>query len=252
MNAAPQPPRSGTSAFSLIRSFAHSLTGESAVADRRIRRGGQANPPWRTGESAVADRPHWLRGNRLLHSSPGPATTRLPLALTYLLLAAVLIATSLGCTAYRFGSFTMYPANIRTVHVPVFRSESIRRDLSEWLTEAVIKEIELKTPYKVVGRDRADSILTGEIIHDQKSVLVETSGDQPRGIALTMLAHVRWTNRHGQLLRPEMNMPLPDTLTMVEESAMLVPEVGQSLASSQQQVTHRLAEQIVAMMEVPW
>jgi len=180
------------------------------------------------------------------------ARSGLPPTLQCLMLTAVFGSVSLGCAAYRLGSYTMYPGNIRTVHVPVFRSESIRPDLSEWLTEAVVKEIELKTNYKVVARDRADTILEGEIVRDQKSVLVESSADQPRSLDLTMLAHVRWTNRHGQLVRPEANIPLPDTLTIVEESSLLVPEVGQSLASSQQQVIHRLAEQIVAMMEVPW
>ncbi|NIL97568.1 MAG: hypothetical protein GTO53_08020 [Planctomycetales bacterium] len=179
-----------------------------------------------------------------------PASQPLQLACRWL--TAVLAATSLGCATYHFGAATLYPANIRTVHVPVFRSQSFRRELSEWLTEAVIKEIELKTRFKVVGREQADTILEGEIVRDQKDVWVETSGDQPRALDVTMLVRVRWINRHGQLLRPETNMPLPDSLTIVEESAILVPEVGQSLASSQQQVVHRLAEQIVAMMEVPW
>ncbi|NIP85670.1 MAG: hypothetical protein GTO03_08950 [Planctomycetales bacterium] len=168
------------------------------------------------------------------------------------LLVTTFLTTPLGCAAYRVGAASLYPGHIRTVHVPVFRSDSIRRDLSEWLTEAVVKEIELKTDYKVVGRDQADTILEGVLIWDEKSVLAETSGDQPRALDVSLLAHVRWINRQGQLLSPEMHLPLPDTLTVVEESAILVPEVGQSLVSSQQQVIHRMAEQIVAMMEVAW
>ena len=65
-----------------------------------------------------------------------------------------------GCAAYRFGAASLYPPDIQTVYVPVFESNSFRRNLSELLTEAVCKEIELKTPYKVVGtpagRQRAD------------------------------------------------------------------------------------------------
>ena len=168
------------------------------------------------------------------------------------LLAALIVCTSLGCAAYRIGSQSMFPGYYHTVHVPMFQSESLRRELAEWLTETVIKEIESKTEYKVVARNRADTILEGVIVRDKKSVLVETGGDQPRGIDLMMLAEVRWTDRQGKLLRPQMTIPVPDTLTHIEESAILVPEVGQSVVSSQQLVVHRMAEQIVAMMEVPW
>ena len=44
--------------------------------------------------------------------------------------------------------------DVSTVYVPMIESGSYRRDLGERLTEAVAKQIELKTPYKVVGRRR--------------------------------------------------------------------------------------------------
>ena len=46
----------------------------------------------------------------------------------------------------------------------MIESDSYRRDLGERLTEAVIKEIELKTPYKVVGTPDADSILSVQLL----------------------------------------------------------------------------------------
>lgn len=168
------------------------------------------------------------------------------------LLTAVFLCTSLGCAAYRFGSQSMFPGYYHTVHVPMFQSESLRRDVAEWLTEAVIKEIEAKTEYKVVDRNRADTILEGVIVRDTKNVLVESGSDQPRALDVVMLAEVRWTDRQGKLLRPQMSIPVPETLNLIEDSAILVPEVGQSVVSSQQTVVHRLAEQIVAMLEVPW
>ena len=77
----------------------------------------------------------------------------------------VLAAASVecGCVGYRIGTESLYPCNIHTVYVPVFESDSFRRYLGERLTEAVIKEIELKTPYKVTGDSEADSILSGRI-----------------------------------------------------------------------------------------
>ena len=82
-----------------------------------------------------------------------------------------------GCAGYRFGAASLYPPDIQTVYVPVFESNSFRRNLSEWLTEVVCKEIELKTPYKVVGTPQADSVLTGKLISDTKRVIIEDKFD---------------------------------------------------------------------------
>ena len=65
-----------------------------------------------------------------------------------------------GCASYQVGSESLYAPDVATVYVPMIESDSYRRDLGERLTEAVIKEIELKTPYKVVGTPDADSILS--------------------------------------------------------------------------------------------
>ena len=49
-----------------------------------------------------------------------------------------------GCAAYQIGNQSLYPLEIHTVAVPVFQSNSFRRNLGERLTEAVVKEIEKK------------------------------------------------------------------------------------------------------------
>src|SRR4051812_20937445 len=88
-------------------------------------------------------------------------------------LLAILVLSVAGCARYRFGAASLYPPDIQTVYVPVFESNSFRRGLSEWLTEAVCKEIEAKTPYKVVGTPQADSVLTAKLVSDTKRVIIE-------------------------------------------------------------------------------
>src|SRR5262245_65624285 len=73
-----------------------------------------------------------------------------------------------GCAGYQIGNRSLYRPDIRTVHVPVIQSESYRRNLGEKLTEAVVKEIELKTPYKVVDAESADSILSLRLVSDSQ------------------------------------------------------------------------------------
>jgi hypothetical protein len=67
----------------------------------------------------------------------------------------------------------LYAPDVTTVYVPMIDSDSYRRDLGERLTEAVVKEIELKTPYKVVSTPDADSILSARLITDTRRTLIE-------------------------------------------------------------------------------
>ena len=157
-----------------------------------------------------------------------------------------------GCAAYRFGTASLYPPDIHTVFVPMFESDSLRRNLSERLTEAVVKEIELKTPYKVVSEPDADSVLTGRILNDIKRVVVEDPYDQQRENEITIIAEVSWVNRRGDLIGSRGNVPIPEALVQLSGTGVAVPEFGQSIATGQQQAIDRMAEKIVSLMETPW
>ena len=157
-----------------------------------------------------------------------------------------------GCAGYQIGNQTLYPAHIRTVYVPVFESDSYRPNLGERLTEAVIKQIELKTPYKVVETPTADSILSGRLVGETKRILVESPTDEPRQIEVNFVVQVSWLDREGQLLRQQGVIDLPSSLMQVEQSATAVPEVGQSVATAHQAAIDALAVQIVSLMEAPW
>jgi hypothetical protein len=134
----------------------------------------------------------------------------------------------------------------------MFESNSFRRNLSEWLTEAVIKEIELKTPYKVVGTPQADSVLIGKLTSDTKRVIVEDAFDQPREVEINMAVQVRWVNRKGDLVNQSSSVVVPQDLVVLSDSGMLVTEYGQSVATAQLESIQRLATQIVSLMETPW
>jgi hypothetical protein len=166
--------------------------------------------------------------------------------------AAILVVTAAGCSTYQIGNRSLYPAHIRTVYVPTFESNSFRRNLGERLTEAVVKEIELKTPYKVVATPDADSVLTGLIASEGKRVVAENRYDDPRQVEVRMQVMVNWIDRQGTAIRPDGAVPLPPSALSVTGTADVTAEVGQSVATSQQDAINRVAEQIVAMMEAPW
>jgi hypothetical protein len=173
--------------------------------------------------------------------------------LMLMLFAAIAIVFAPGCAAYRFGNESLYAPDVATVYVPMIESDSFRRDLGELLTEAVIKEIEKKTPYKVVGTPDADSILAARLVSDRKRVTVENQNDDPRTVEIAMAAEVSWMNRRAQPLCPPTTIPLPAELFIpMGQTASLLPEAGQSVESQNQVAIERLAQQIVATMEEPW
>jgi hypothetical protein len=173
-----------------------------------------------------------------------------PLLLVPLLLAVV---ASGGCAGYQIGHRTLFRPDIRTVHVPVFQSDSLRRYLGERLTEAVIKELESRSPYKVVGgAEVADSLLTGRILSDTKRVAAESKNDDAREIETTLAVEVQWVNIRGEPLMQRSVLPLPMLGLDIAVDSNFIPEGGQSLTTAQQQVIHRLAREIVNQMEMYW
>ena len=166
----------------------------------------------------------------------------------------VLLASMGGCASYQVGNQTLYPSHIKTVHVPVFESLSFRRNLGEQLSEAVVKEIETKTPYKVVGSAAdADSVLTCNIINDTKNMIVQDWYNDPRQMQMVMQVQVTWVDRKGNVLRESEPIVIsPATSTQVTATSILTAETGQSVATAQQEAIARAAEQIVGMMETPW
>lgn len=164
----------------------------------------------------------------------------------------LLLPALAGCAAYQIGNQTLYPNHIETVYVPAIESESFRRNLGERLTEAVMKEIELRTPYKVTGDPNADSVLRCHLVSDTKRVIVPGRTGDPTQLQISLQARVSWTDRRGAALRKIESVPLPPEVASVTGNANLVPEAGQSVATAQQEAIQSVARQIVGMMENPW
>ena len=144
-----------------------------------------------------------------------------------------------GCASYQVGQASLYRTDIQTVYVPMFESNTLRRHLGPWVTEAVIKRIESDTPYKVVHTATADSILTGRLLNVEKEVLSEDPFDEARDIGTSFVLHITWYARNGEILMQ----------SRINASSHFIPESGQSGTSSQQEAIERLAETVVGRME---
>ena len=136
--------------------------------------------------------------------------------------------------------------DIQTVFVEMLHSKEFRRELEFGLSEAVVKRIEMDTPYKISGRKRADSVLSGEIIEVRQNTLgTDFDTDLPRETGATIVMTWRWKDlRTGEMMRER-----PRSIY----TATYIPPVGETFATGMVRGLDGLAEQVVVeMMESGW
>ena len=156
-----------------------------------------------------------------------------------------------GLGGYQVGSRSLFGPDIQTVYVPMVEADPTRRHLAERLTEAICKQLEERSPYKVVGRPSADSVLECRIVDKKQRVsLVDTHND-PRQKNGELSVEVRWRDRRSHDIQQFGPLSLNEGVTVTASDAM-VAEFGHSLLTSEQKQIDRLANQIVGMMELPW
>lgn len=146
-------------------------------------------------------------------------------------------------TGYKWRS--LYRQDIRTVAVPIFTNKDFRRGVEFRLSKAVINELEANTPYKVAPRERADTILEGEIT----DVRVDTiSNDHdlaiPQEQLMTLVVNFVWKDlRNGQILVERQGF---------EQTAPYYPTLGEGEFVGSQQAIERLAIGIVQELQADW
>jgi hypothetical protein len=199
---------------------------------------------------------------------------RLPRRFALLAIAALLLpscSSDGNLCVLGYTTAPNYDTSIHTVRVPIFKNYTIRDSTREGiefdLTKAVIREIELKTPYKFVGGDcDADTELSGTIIGYTKVILNRNQLNEVREAEMTLTVQVTWKDlRTGELLsQPKLKPdplpplgdapplpPIPPPISLVS-TADFIPELGESLTSARQKNVDRMAVKIVNMMETPW
>ncbi|MCS7045744.1 MAG: LPS assembly lipoprotein LptE [Gemmataceae bacterium] len=173
-----------------------------------------------------------------------------------------------------------YDCSIQTVYVPIFENASFRRGLEFDLTRAVIREIEAKTPYRVVNRrDQADTELLGRLVNRRKAIINTTQVGETRESEVLLAVELQWRDlrpgRQGELLSKAQDARKEDAApdssgkdlpifrgfarrsqesgtVVVQPVTTFVPELGGSVTSAEAALVDRLATQIVSMMELPW
>ena len=113
------------------------------------------------------------------------------------------------------------------------------------LTEALVKRIEMDTPYRCGNRRKADALLTGEILRVQNRTLGDDfDTDLPREIGSTTVVRFRLRDmRTGEILT--------DRPRFVYQTSY-IPPVGETFSQAMIRTMNGLAEAMVEAMESDW
>lgn len=176
------------------------------------------------------------------------ATERLdpvaPLALTIL---APLLAGVMGCCGYTTAG--LHRQDVKTVAIPIWSrgTNLYRRDLEFRLTEALVKRVQLDTPYKVVDKSKADTVLEGVIqAVDQRVLSFNPDTGEPRDIQLRLAADFRWTDlRTGEILVERKNIRAAGVYYLSDP-------MNEDFFEGSADAVNDLATRIVEQLESPW
>jgi len=140
---------------------------------------------------------------------------------------------------------SLYREDIQTVAIPIFTTKDYRRGIEFRLTEAVIKELELHAPYKVVPKERADTILEGQVTSVKVGTLSrDFFSNQPREQQLVISIDLTWKDlRTGKILLQRRNL---------QQEGVFHPPLGEGEFVGAQQAIERFALVIVQEMQADW
>ncbi len=161
-----------------------------------------------------------------------------------LLLLFVLLVLLPGCG---YTQKELFSTEYRSVAVPIFANRTFYRGAEFDLTEALIKEIELRTPYKVVAEAGSDTVLEGTITSVQQRTL-SWSRDEglPQELEVRIEVDFAWKNsRNGQMIKDRKGFAavgryIPST------------PVGERYSAAQHAAVQKLATDIVSAMQAGW
>ncbi len=161
------------------------------------------------------------------------------------------VVLSVGCAAYHMGNQDLFDRRVQTVSVSIVGNETWRRGYGERLTEAIVREIENRTPYKVVRECNADMILKVTIVDENKQVKFQNDWADPRELTVGIAIKAEYIDRRTNQVMQAQCIDSKEFSSIAADSS-LIAEAGQSNATSSQTVMTTLAQRIVGMMEVRW
>jgi outer membrane lipopolysaccharide assembly protein LptE/RlpB len=142
-----------------------------------------------------------------------------------LLLLAALCA---GCGYHTLGSAQGLPPDVKVLAVPIFINQTHSYHVETALTEAVIREFNTRTRFRVVhSTEDGDAVLHGTVVSVQSAPVAYDSktGRASTGL-VTITAKVTLVARDGRVLYSNSNLVFRDQYQISNELASFFEEQG--------------------------
>jgi lipopolysaccharide assembly LptE-like protein len=158
--------------------------------------------------------------------------------------AVLCLAILPGCG---YSSKELFPAEYLTVATPIFENRTFYRGVEFELAEAVTKQVQSRTPYRVVSPGMAQTILEGTITSIEQSQLSRRRpGGVPQEIELTVTVDFTWKDLgSGDVIRGRRGF-------VAVGRYIPTAGVGEPFEVAQRQAVQRLARDIVSTMQSDW
>ena len=144
---------------------------------------------------------------------------------------AVLLIT--GCGYHQVGAAAHIPANVRTLGVPIFVSKVQAYNTETAFTQAVVRELNTRTNYRVVtGADatHADATLRGTITAETVAPLTyDSSSGQTSSYLVNVAANVQLVAHDGTVLYKNDAFAWREQYQSTEDFAGFVQEDGDAV-----------------------
>ncbi len=161
-------------------------------------------------------------------------------------LLLLLVAASVFLPGCGYTTKTTFRDDVRTVAVPIFTNRTFYRNLEFDVTEALTKEIELRTPYKVVSQDRADTVIKGTVVRMNPNLRsVRRQGGLPQELEARLVVDFEWIDRNGAVIRQRQGLQAVHPYVPAKPAGELY-EVAQHGAAQ------RMAKSIVDALRGDW
>jgi outer membrane lipopolysaccharide assembly protein LptE/RlpB len=147
-----------------------------------------------------------------------------------------------GCGYHTAGSATHIPANVRTLAVPIFSTRTQAYHTEMAYTQAVIRELNTRTRYRVLNTDTpdADAMLRGTILTQTITPLTyDANSGQSSSYLVSVTASIILTAHDGSVLYRndavtfrEQYQSTQDVNTFIQEGSPAVSRMARDFAQT--------------------
>jgi len=163
-------------------------------------------------------------------------------------LALGLVLLLAGCGYHQVGAAAHIPMNVRTLGVPIFASKVQAYNTETVFSEAVVRELNTRTNYRVVtgaAADQADAVLKGTIVTETVVPLTyDSTSGQTSSYLVNITASVQLVSHDGTVLYKNDAFAWREQYQSTEDFSGFVQEDGAAV----QRMAKDFAEALVSGM----